>query len=221
MSKTLSNLLVLAVLIIAAFIGWGILNAIREATRQVTAPSVGVATQVQQFFNPTPTIYPDSVTVVREIQSLARLETAQYTVEKVIRAETGQGSLGPLFGDRLLFVAHGNVIAGVDLSQLQPGDVTVAPDGRVTIVVPAAEVFIAALDNDKSYVYDRQTGLFTKGDANLETLARQAAEDEIRKGAVEDGILTLAQSNAGTFIQRFLYTLRFTDVVIIQATPRP
>lgn len=218
----MGNLLVLGLLVVAAITGWGIVNAVRDASRQAVAPSVGVATQVQQLFNPTPTVYPDSITVVRQIQSLARLETAQYTLEKVIRAEVGQGALGPLFGDRLLFVAHGDVIAGVDLSQLQPSDVIVAPDtGRVTIILPAAEVFVVAISNDKSYVYDRQTGLLTKGDVNLETLARQAAEDEIRKGAVEDGILTLAQTNAGNFIQKFLWTLRFRDVTIVQATPRP
>ena len=54
---------------------------------------------------------------------------------------------------------------------------------------PPAEVFIATLDNQKSYVYDRETGIFTKGVNDLETLARQAAEQEILKAAMEDGIL--------------------------------
>ncbi len=221
MSRSWSNFLVLGLLVIAALTGWGILNAIREASQQAVAPSVGIATQVQQLFNPTPTIYPDSVTVVKQVRSLARLESAQYTIEKVITAETGQGTLGSLFGDRLLFVAHGDVIAGVDLSKLQPSDVVVNPDGSVTIILPAPEIFVASLDNQKSYVYDRQTGLLTKGDTNLETLARQAAENEIRKGAIEGGVLNLAQSNAENFVEKFLRSLRFTEVVIVRATPVP
>lgn len=221
MSRSYGNLLVIGLLIIAAFTGWGIVNAIREASQRVTAPAAGAATQVQQLFNPTPTIYPDSVTVVRQIRSLARLETAQYTLEKVIAAEQGQGLLGPLFGDRLLFVAHGQVIAGVDLSKLQPNDVTVSPDGRVTIILPAAEIFVSRLDNEKSYVYDRDTGLLTKGDVNLESLARQTAEQELRRGALEDGILNIAQSNAANVVERLLRTLRFTDVIIVVATPQP
>ena len=214
-------MLVLGLLIIAAFTGWGIVNAVRQASQDAVAPSVGVATQVQQFFNPTPTIYPDSVTVVKQVQSLARLETAQYTLEKVIRAEVGQDALGGLLGDRLLFVAHGDVIAGVDLSKLQPSDVLVGPDGQVTVIMPAAEIFVVALDNNKSYVYDRQTGLFTKGDPNLETLARQSAEVELEKAAREDGILNLAQANAGNVIDKLLRTLRFTNVTIVVATPTP
>jgi hypothetical protein len=217
----MGNLLVIGLLIIAAITSYAIIGMMRDAIQKTTAPSAGVATQVQQLLNPTPTIYPDSVTVVRQIRSLTRLETAQYTIEKVIRAEVGQDALGPLFGDRLLFVAHGDVIAGVDLGQLQPTDVIVAPDGRVTIILPAAQVLVVALNNDKSYVYDRQTGLFTKGDVNLETLARQAAEDEIRQGAIEDGILNLAQANAGNFVEKFLWSLGFREVIIVQGTPVP
>jgi uncharacterized protein DUF4230 len=221
MSKPLQSLLALGLLLIAALTGWGIYTNIRDATRGPGEVSRNVATQVQELFHPTPTVYPDAVTVILQVRSLARLETAQYTVEKVITAQTGQGALAPLFGDRLLFVAHGEVIAGVDMSRLQPSDVIITPDGKVTLVLPAAEVFVAALDNEKSYVYDRQTGLLTKGEPTLETLARQAAEEEIKKGALEDGILNLAQTNAGAFLERFLRSLRFTDVNILQATPVP
>lgn len=221
MSKTWTTLLIISLLIIAAITGWGIVDAVRQATRGPAQIGGNLATQVQNFINPTPTIYPDPVTVILQVRSLSRLETAQYTIEKVVTAETGQGALAPLFGDRLLFVAHGNVIAGVDMSQITEHDVTVSSDGAVTIILPAAEVFIATLDNDKSYVYNRQTGVFTHGDVNLETQARQVAEQEIEKGALEDGILKLAQTNADNFIEKFLTTLGFKSVQIIQATPRP
>lgn len=219
MSKPFQTLLVVGLLFIAALMGWGIYASVRDAARGPAEVSKGVATQVQELFHPTPTIYPDAVTVVLQVRSLTRLETAQYTIEKVITAETGQGALEALFGDRLLFVAHGQVIAGVDLGLLQSSDVIVSPDGRVTMILPAAEVFVATLDNEKSYVYDRQTGILTKGEPNLETLARQAAEDEIEKAALEDGILNLAQTNAETFVERLLRSLKFTDVIIVRATP--
>jgi len=219
MSRWFANLLVVGLLIIAALTGWALVSSVRQGVQSVTGPSNGVATEVQALFNPTPTIYPDSVTVVRSVQSLARLESVQYTIEKVIRAETGQGVFGPLLGDRLLFVAHGEVIAGVDLSKMGPSDVLVSNDGRVTVIVPAAEIFVTRLDNEKSYVYERATGLFTKGDINLETQARQVAEDEIRNGALEDGILSTAQTNANNVLERLLRSLGFTDVVIVVATP--
>ncbi len=221
MSRWFANLLVVGLLLIAALTGWALVSSVREGVQSVTGPTGGVATEVQAFFNPTPTIYPDSVTVVRSVQSLARLESVQYSIEKVIRAETGQGIFAPLLGDRLLFVAHGEVIAGVDLSKLGPSDVLVSTDGRVTVIVPAAEVFVTRLDNEKSYVYERATGLFTKGDINLESQARQVAEDEIRNGALEDGILNIAQTNANAVLERLLRSLGFEDVVIVVATAPP
>ena len=221
MDRKLGIVLVVGLLLITAVTGYALVQALRQATDAPVSMVQGMATDVQQFINPTPTIYPDPVTVVLQVRALARLETAQYTIEKVITAETGQGALAPLFGDRLLFVAHGDVIAGVDLSKLRASDVTVSPDGHVTLIVPAAEIFVASLDNDKSYVYDRETGVFTKGDVNLETQARQVAQDEIERGALEDGILGLAQRNAASFLESLLISLGFADITLVEATPVP
>jgi hypothetical protein len=87
--------------------------------------------------------------------------------------------------------------------------------------LPEAEIFIVTLDNQKSYVYDRDTGLLTHGDVNLETAARQAAEVEIRKAALEDGILPQAAYNAENFLARLLRDLGYPDVIFIKPTPTP
>ena len=69
--------------------------------------------------------------------------------------------------------------------------------------LPPAEIFIATLDNEKSYVYDRETGILAKPDVNLETLVRQRAEEEIRNAAINDGILEQAQVNAEAYLFKF------------------
>ncbi|MGA2489656.1 MAG: DUF4230 domain-containing protein [Anaerolineales bacterium] len=177
-----------------------------------------LGTQVFELLHPTPTILPDPVTVINEVQALARLETIRYTVEKLITAETNQGVLASLFGDRLLFVAHGYVIAGIDMAKIQPADLWL--DGNVLNVrLPVAEVLVVALDNEKSYVYDRQTGLFTKGDPSLETQARAVAEDEIRKGALDDGVLEQASANAQTYLRWFFETLGYKQIKFVSPIP--
>ena len=87
--------------------------------------------------------------------------------------------------------------------------------------LPEAEIFISALDNDASYVYDRDTGLLTKGEVNLETLARQSAEEEIEKAALEDGILDQAQINAEVFLQRFLLSLGYKNISFVGIDTEP
>jgi uncharacterized membrane protein (Fun14 family) len=193
-------------------------NMAQQVMNPIEQANSELRTQVAKVLNPTPTILPDPVTIIKQVRSLARLETIQYSVEKVITAETGQESLGILFGDRLLLVAHGTVIAGVDLTGLADSDFEMQ-NGQITLRLPSPEIFVATLDNETSYVYDRQTGLLTKGDAQLETLARQSAEQEIRKAALEDGILSQAAVNAEAFLVRFLDKLGFSDVILVFQDP--
>ncbi len=208
-------LLVLGLLATAAIVVGSVfvVRTVEDSVRPVADLSAGVSTQVAGILHPTPTIIPDPVTIVREVRSLARLETIQYTVEKVITAETGQGSLGFLFGDKLLFIAHGVVIAGVDLDKLAPDDIRIDSEGRVYLRLPEPEIFVATLDNEQSYVYDRDTGLLTRGDRTLEAAARKAAEDEIRKAALEDGILEQAQTNAESTLYGMLRAMGIPDVL--------
>lgn len=231
MNKSNDNLrswvLVLGILFILLLMGtmivftlWQSLNRVQQSIQPVSDITNNLGTQVAQVLNPTPTILPDPITVIYQVRSLARLETIQYSIEKVITAETGQGVFGALFGDRMLFVAHGYVVAGVDLARLGPKDMEVR-DGVLYVNLPDAEIFVATLDNQKSYVYDRDTGLLTKGDVNLETTARQAAEDEIRKAALEDGILRQADQNAENFMYRLLRDLGYPEVIFIKETPLP
>lgn len=194
------------------FIAATINKSINLAISPIENANNAIRTQVSKLLNPTPTVIPDPVTIIREVQSLARLETIQYTVEKVITAEINQGVFGPLFGDRLLLVAHGYVIAGIDLSQLTEEDLWMK-DGVLYVDLPEAEVFVATLDNDKSYIYDRETGILRKSDRNLETEARQAAEDAILEATIDDGILVLAEQNAEIYLERLFNALGYLRVV--------
>ncbi len=197
---------------------------VRNTTQQALSPfqqtNNDLRTQVASILHPTPTILPDPVTIIHDVQALARLETIQYSIEKVITAESGPPILSSLFGDKLLFVAHGTVIAGIDLNKMSSTDLTVQ-GSILKIRLPEAEIFTATLDNQKSYVYNRQTGILTKGEPNLETQARQAAEKEIYQAAIDDGILSQAMINAENYLSRFLQELGFTEVIFINPTPTP
>jgi hypothetical protein len=187
-------------------------NAADSAVRPINEFNQGVSTQIASILHPTPTILPDPITIVHDVRSLARLETIQFSLEKVITAEIGQNNLKALFGDKLLFVAHGEIIAGVDLAKLHPDDIRI--EGKVLYIrLPDAEIFTSRLDNEKSYVYNRETGILTHGDVNLETEARKTAENELRKSALKDGILELAKTNAENYLIRLLRGLGYPEVI--------
>lgn len=216
-----NNLFSVLVLIVIGFAAYMIVQTVRETSQAATAPfqslndqNHAMQTQMANLLNPTPTIIPDPVTYINEIRALARLETIQYSVEKVITGQTGSGTFESLFGDKILFVGHGTVIAGIDMEKLQPEHMRFE-NGVLTVNLPPAEIFIATLDNEKSYVYNRDTGLLTNPDPNLETLVRQSAEQEILKAAIEDGILEQAQINAEAYLYKFFSALGFPNTIFI------
>jgi hypothetical protein len=218
MKNNLISLLILIVLVAAAYF---IVQTVRESAQAATEPfnqvneaNRALQTQVSNLLNPTPTIIADPVTYINEVRALARLETIQYSVEKVVTGETGGGTFQSLFGDKILFVGHGTVIAGIDMSKLNPEDMRFE-NGVLSVRLPPAEIFIAALNNEKSYVYERDTGIITKPDINLETLVRQKAEEEILKGALEDGILEQAQINAEAYLLKFFAALGYPNTIFI------
>jgi hypothetical protein len=217
-NNSLTSVLIIGVVLVAAYF---IVQTVRESAQAATAPfqqinqaNQSLQTQVSNLLNPTPTIIPDPITYINEVRALARLETIQYSVEKVITGETGGGTFQALFGDKILFVGHGTVIAGIDMEKLQPEDMRFE-NGVLTVKLPPAEIFIAALDNEKSYVYDRETGVLAKPDVNLETLVRQRAEEEIRTAAINDGILEQAQANAEAYLFKFFAALGYPNAIFI------
>ncbi|MBL7064288.1 MAG: DUF4230 domain-containing protein [Anaerolineae bacterium] len=212
-SKPNLNTVILVLILISLVTGGVMLvRSIQRLTQPLEEAERALEEQWKEITNPTPTIIADPVTIIRQVRSLSRLETASYTVEKIITAESGQGHFAFLFGDRLILVAHGQVIAGMDLGKMEEGDIIVADAGTVVVTLPPAEVLVVTLDNQKSYVFDRDTGLIGPNPA-LETEARQVAEEEILNAALEDGILEMAQRSAETYVQHLILSLGFREVI--------
>jgi hypothetical protein len=151
-------------------------------------------------------------TVVDRIQRLQRLETVVYTMDKIVTGAK-ENPIFPDFlaGDRLLMLVHGEVVAGIDFTDLKLGDVKV--NGKqIQLHLPAPQVFRTRIDSAKTRVYSRQTGLLVPTDPNLETQVRQEAERQMQEAAMADGILRTAQQNAASTIRSLLQGLGFEKI---------
>ena len=169
-------------------------------------PSFGLVT------TPTVTIDTSRPTIIEQVRALSKLETVNYNLQKVVSGESSGPLPDFLTSDKILLVAQGEVVAGMDLGKLQSSDITV--EGQtVTIRLPETEILYSKIDNDKTYVYDRQTGIFSKPDPNLETQLRQAAEKEIVQAAIEDGIMDKARTNAEQVLRTLITGLGYDDVI--------
>jgi hypothetical protein len=153
-----------------------------------------------------------SESVVDKIRQLNRLESVDYSIDKIVEGNRqAQGLPDFVAGDRLLLIAHGEVIAGVDLSMLDGKAVQV--DGNtVHVRLPQPQVLVTRIDNSRTRVYERTTGFLVPTDPNLETQVRQAAEQQITQAAIDDKILDKARQNACVSVTGLLYALGFHNV---------
>jgi hypothetical protein len=154
--------------------------------------------------------------VVEKIQRLNRLETVVYSLDTVEETTESNPVLpDAIAGDKLLMIVHGQTIAGVDLSQLKPDSVEITDTGgsrTIRLTLPPSQVFFTNIDNDKSRVYARDTGLFVKADPNLETVTRAKAQADLQQAALADGILDAATKNAHATVTAMLEGLGFDHV---------
>lgn len=152
--------------------------------------------------------------VIKEIRSLQRMETASFTIEKIIDGGTsGNVFQQLLFGDKILLIAHGQVIAGFDFSQISEKDIEVT-DKSIKLTLPKPQILVTTLDNTQTKVYDRTRGILNPGDKDLESKAREAAQNSITEAACEGDILQQASENARKQLTAFLSALGFTQISI-------
>ncbi len=151
--------------------------------------------------------------LITRTRALNRLETASIRVVHVSTiTQSYQLFPNALAGDELTFFAAGDVIAGIDLSQLREQDVRRDTDGTVVVRLPPSQILVTRIDNRESRVLNRRTGLLRRADMHLESRARQYAEQGIRKEALNKGILTLASQNAEVKVAELLHTFGFHRV---------
>lgn len=175
-----------------------------------------IASLYLNFFKKQPAInIRGGESVVTQIRSLNRYETAEFTIEKIIEAGSNEGNAfnRVLFGDKILLIANGNVSAGFDFSKIQNNDIEVNGD-TVRLTLPPPQILSSRLDNEKTRVYDRRQGFLTQGNKDLESEARLSAENSIRTAACQEGILNNATDNARTQLTALIKAFGFTTVII-------
>jgi hypothetical protein len=162
------------------------------------------------------TLHP-TATVLSAVRGLARLETTELYIEKVIDLRDQQTHLFGLVhaDDALLMVAAGAVVMGVDLEKIDTHNVTVDPKtGAVTLLLPEPEVFSTRLDEQRTYVYARSTDWLAKRNEQLEGKARGAALAAIEEAARDSGARERGKVEAERQLERLLDHLGFGQVTV-------
>ena len=163
----------------------------------------------------TPTPTPTPIVVITHINALGRLETTEFAMRTTIDLGNDPTSLWQqLFGsDRVMLLAEGEVVAGFDLEKIRPADIAVNGT-TVKIILPAPEILYSRIDNEKTQVYERETGLLVTPDQTLEGRARQLAEEGLIEWALQRQIFERAERDGRLQIENLLLSLGFENITI-------
>jgi hypothetical protein len=162
---------------------------------------------------PTPSVHAPTI---QEIQSAAELATVKYTLSTEASGTNVPQDIRKWFGVReeILLIAHGEVAAGFDLSKMSDKDIWV--DGsRVQLHLPAPEILYVRIDNERTHVVYYDKSWFVERDVDLESRARQQAEELLRQAALEGEVLSRAADYGELFFSDWLYQMGFSEVQVI------
>ena len=162
---------------------------------------------------PTPTPTPTPILI--DFEELGKLVTMQYKLQTVSVVEEKEDNwLNRLFGEnKIVLVATGEVMAGVDMTLLAEKDILVNGPA-VRLIMPPAEIVSVSLIPGESWVYDHKLNIL-KPNWQIEQQAQEQAVVSLRQWSIKNGILEQAEEVFTTRIESFLRRLGFTEVTIL------
>ncbi|WP_229725270.1 DUF4230 domain-containing protein [Hymenobacter baengnokdamensis] len=152
-------------------------------------------------------------TVLTQVEALGKLELVRYRFKDVV--EYKRSAKYPFLPDaKAALIVGGEAVGCLDLRQLRPQDVTFEGDSVVRLILPAPELCAFQVDHSQSRVFSTENGFFQ--DAELVDEAYRYAEAQVRRSALQAGILAETQRNAQQILVPMLHTLTGRRVVIGQ-----
>jgi hypothetical protein len=162
--------------------------------------------------------------LLRSLSELREYRAATGHFETIVDVERDTANV-PSFlkGERTLFVAVGNVDAGVDFSRLDSRALEVSPNRRaVMVTLPRARILEPRVDPARSRVFERERGLIDRIGSVFEDNPTSERElyllSERKLAAVArdpaSGLVPSAERNTRAMLERLLRGLGFERVTV-------
>lgn len=194
---------------------------------------IGLLRQGDRFFDGLKAVFKVETTnpqaditslIVRQIRGASELTTAVFTMEAVVPARQDRSLAGYKIGTTtLLYIAYGEVRAGVDLKELSANNVQVV-NNNVQLQLPPPRILDSKIDVNRSRVYDYDRGFLGLGPdtaPQLQMFAQQETLKRIVTAACSQGVLQQANDRAELVVTQLLNTAGYKNVEVIAQSPQP
>jgi hypothetical protein len=166
-----------------------------------------------EIFKTKPLLIDDTPVLIKEINNLSQIITITVYDEVVMESVKPKNlpsfpGLRPV-PDKIVLIAKGKVLAGVDLSKIKENDVFVDQDS-VSIRLPPAEIFSTIVNPSDFETFD-EVGEWT---AKEITEIKKKLVNKITTRALQNQILPKAWQRSKFIIENFLRSIRFKKIYL-------
>ena len=156
-------------------------------------------------------------TVLTQVEALGRLELVRYRFKDVVEYKRRTYRFLP--ESKVALVVGGEAVGCIDLRKLKPQDVVLEGDSVVRVALPPAELCTWQIDHQASRVYSVENGFLQ--DAELVDAGYKYAETNVRRAALQSGILAQTELNAQQILRPMLETMTGRRVVLTRQLQNP
>ncbi|MBL1208417.1 DUF4230 domain-containing protein [Geminocystis sp. GBBB08] len=156
--------------------------------------------------------------IVKQIQGVSELTTTKFIMDAIVPTSSSRKLGNMVIGEtNLLYVARGEVKAGLDLSKITADDIEIKGD-KLQIRLPAPEILDEKIDVNQSQVYDYDRGFLNLGPdvaSELQTQAQRQTLAKIKETACQQKILDQANEKAVILISQLMQTAGYEKVEVL------
>ena len=160
--------------------------------------------------------------IMQQIRGVSELTTTVFAMETVVPATQTREFGNFVVGEsQLLYVAYGEVRAGIDLSALSEDAVQTDGD-RLVVTLPEPKILDQKIDVERSRIYDYDRGFLNLGPDKIPELlefAQRETLDILVLNACDQGILGKANTQAEVALSGLLGGTGFETVEIQTTKP--
>lgn len=160
--------------------------------------------------------------MLRALQQSAELSTVRATIQTVVPVvETNTlPVIGEIGKSQLVYIAVGDVRAGINLKDITPNMVEESVD-KITVTLPMVTILNVQLNLNRSKTFSYSKDMFAEDNATgLQDKAQKIAQDSILKDACANGVLKNATEQS-QFVVKNLLSIVAPPGTLIEVKPAP
>lgn len=150
-------------------------------------------------------------TILTSVEELGKMELVRYNFKDVVEYEKDVSRLIP--NSKVVLIVAGEAVGCVDFTKIRAGDIVFEGDSVVQVALPEPEICYYKVDHSQSKVFSKENTYFQ--DAELVEESYKYAEQNVKRAALNSGILRQTKENAEKILKPMLEEITGKRVVLV------